>query len=312
MTEPSHDLVVVGDCGVDLYVRVPHPPGHDEKVPGDLIGAYGGGVAANFACAAGRLGARVSLVATVGDDQFGDVAVDSVAAFGVATDAVVRRAGETTSFCVVALDASGEKALTIVRTPTFFPTLEYVSRDRVRDARVVHLAPFDLEVATELARTARAAGALVTVDLEPAMVGDDLARVAPLLREVDLVLPNRLCLARLFPGLPVEAAAARLRTLGPAAVVVTQGEHGAVVQDGDTVEHVAAVPADVVDTTGAGDAFNAALVTAWSDGASLVDAARRAVHAASFSIGAVGARTRLATAAELAGLVDARADRGTS
>jgi sugar/nucleoside kinase (ribokinase family) len=294
VADRRYDVAVVGDCGVDLYARVPWLPGHDEKVPGDYLGTFGGGVAANFACAASRLGAHTTLLASVGDDAFAEVAVGSVAEHGVDVGGVARLAGETTSFCFIALDASGEKALTIVRTPTFFPRFEDVDLDRLRTAQVVHLAPFELDVAERLAQVARQAGAVVTVDLEPGMVRDGgIDAVRPLLRQANLVMPNRLCLELLWPDLDTSDAVAELRRLGPEAVVLTRGEAGALVSDANGDVEVPAVPVEVVDTTGAGDCFNAALVTSWAQGGSLRDAARFAAAAASRSLTAVGARGRL-------------------
>lgn len=294
MSSAEYDLVVVGDCGVDVYASVPRLPQHDEKIPGEFLGMHGGGVAANFACAAGRLGARTALVATVGKDAFGALAVDSVASFGVDVDHVVRL-DEVTAFCFVALDGTGEKALTIVRTPTFFPGAEHVDTSVLERARAVHIAPFDLEVATSIAEVARAAGAAVTVDLEPAMAGPGLDAVEPLLRHSTLLMPNELCMELLFGSGDVRAGAERFLELGPEAVVVTQGRDGALVVDHTGAHRVPAVPVEVRDTTGAGDCFNAALVTSWLQGVPVVEAAAFAAAAASLSIMHVGARDGLPT-----------------
>lgn len=304
-----YDLVVVGDCSVDVYARVARLPGRDEKVPGDFLGLYGGGVAANFACAASRLGARTALVATVGTDQFGSVAVDSVAAFGVNVDAVVRLS-EVTSFSFVALDESGEKALTIVRTPTFFPRFEDIDVSRLQEARAVHIAPFDLEVASRIAEVARAAGAVVTVDLEPAMAGRGLDAVAPLLRQATLVMPNEFCLDQLFGSGSLDEGLSRLLEFGPEAVVVTRGREGAVVRDRDGEHEVPALEVDVRDTTGAGDCFNAALVTSWLGGQSVAEAAKFAAAAAALSITEVGPRGRLPTSDEVSAFANDRASGG--
>lgn len=308
MSSVRYDIVVVGDCGVDIYARVPRLPEHDEKIPGDFLGMHGGGVAANFACAAGRLGARTALVATVGADAFGALAVDSVADFGVDVSPVAR-VDEVTSFCFVALDPTGEKALTIVRTPTFFPSIEHIDLSVLEDTSAVHLAPFDLAVATQVAETARSNGAAVTVDLEPGMVGGGLQAVEPLLRYATLVMPNELCLDLLFGTTSPRVGAEQLLELGPEAVVVTRGRDGAYILDRSGEHEVPAVAVEVRDTTGAGDCFNAALVTSWLAGQSLVDAAGFAAAAASLSILEVGAREGLPTIDQVRDFIHQRSSR---
>ncbi|MDP9442849.1 MAG: carbohydrate kinase family protein [Actinomycetota bacterium] len=310
MTSRRWDLLVIGDCGVDIYVAVPRLPAYDEKVPADLLGMYGGGVAANFACAAQRFGRRVGLLASVGQDPFAALAVRTVEDFGVDVGPIRRMADVPTAFCFVALDGTGEKALTIVRTPTFFPTLDQIDPELVGEASVVHMAPFDIGVAAQVAREASRRGAQVTVDLEPGMLaaGDDALQ--DLLRQTTLAMPNQQFLTARFPDRSPADAARALRSLGPEAVVATLGSEGAVVATGAGETHVAAVPTRVEDTTGAGDCFNAVLVSAWLEGTDLVEAARWGAAAASIAITAQGARSRLPTRAEVLA-VAARARGGT-
>lgn len=303
------DIVAVGDCGVDLYARVPRLAGYDEKVPGDFIGMFGGGVAANFACAAARLGMRTGLVSVVGDDDFGRRAVESVQEFGVDTSGIRVKPGTPTHFCFVCLDARGEKALTIVRTENFAPAWADISTSALSSSRLVHIAPFDLDMATKVASHAASLGIPVSVDLEPGSAGGELDALEPLIANVTVLLPNQQCIDVLFDGDPVEKAARRLLELGPELVVVTRGELGSFVLTAEDHATVPAFPVEVRDTTGAGDCFNAALVSRWLAGRPPTECGLFASAAAALSIQAFGARGGLPSVDQVLQFLEVHADR---
>ena len=298
-----NEIVAVGDCGVDLYAKVPRLAGYDEKVPGDFVGIFGGGVASNFACAAARLGTPTGLISVVGDDEFGRRAVGSVRDLGVDTGGVVTKPEAPTHFCFVCLDERGEKALTIVRTENFSPRWPDLPLAFLDGARLVHIAPFDLEMASRLAAHCASRGIRVSVDLEPGSVGGDLDRVRPLLRNAAILLPNEQCIETLFGNLPVEEAARELLELGAEVVVVTRGEQGSFVLTRHDEARVPAFTVPVKDTTGAGDCFNAAFVSRYLAGQPPVECAEFASAAAALSIGAFGAREGLPSTDEVHGFL---------
>lgn len=303
LRDREFDVVALGDCGVDLFARVDRLPSYDEKVPADFLGAAGGGVAANFACAASTLGLRSALIATVGDDSLGEQAVASVRDCGVATRAVAVLEGVPSDFCFVALDSSGEKALTIVRTPTFFPPSEKIDLEVIAGASFLHVAPFDLAAAEVAAAHAQKADVEVSVDLEPSMVGEGLDSARALLNITNVLFLNELCLDALFEGTPVREGAARLLALGPGLVVLTRGARGASVLTEESWFDVPAYPVAVRDTTGAGDCFNAAFVACLIRGLPLPSAARFAAASGALAVTEVGARGKLPSWDEVEALV---------
>jgi sugar/nucleoside kinase (ribokinase family) len=303
------DVVAVGDCGLDLYAEVPTLPRYDEKVPATYVGTFGGGVAANFACAAARLGLRTALLSVVGEDPFGDAAVASVAEHGVDVTGVRRRGDAHTHFCFVCLDGRGEKALTIVRTAAFFPRWEDLDLSSIDSTRVVHVAPFELDTATRVATHASRRGVAVTLDLEPGSTPATLEPLSDLLATATIAMPNQQCLSKLFPGAPVDAAARELRARGPEIVVVTRGAEGALVATSQGAVAVDAFAVEARDTTGAGDTFNAAFLARWLAGDDPVVAARFAAAAAALSIQAFGARGLLPSVADVVGFQAAHSER---
>jgi ribokinase len=156
-----------------------------------------------------------------------------------------------------------------------------------------------LATCLDAAAEARRAGALVQVNAAPLPKPDDPV-FADLLRGTDVLVVNE-GEARALAGSAGDwyEIAARLRDLGPAAVVITLGADGAVAAGRDGVHTQPPFPVEVVDTTGAGDAFCGALAVALADGLPLADAVRRGCAAGAIATTTPGAQSALPTAAEL-------------
>lgn len=305
------DLLVVGDVDVDIYLRVPRLPDFGEKVRGELLGLRPGGVAANVAVAARRLGLMTGVHGIIGDDEHGRFTRAALVDEGVDLGALHVDPSATTFLCVVHLDDTGEKALTLADTGTLFPPVDGLDVAAVRGASHVHVAPFDIDAAIRALQIAKEAGASTSVDLEPGSIGGGLVQLAPLLANADVCFVNHHAAAELAPGGDVRDAIAAIQAHGPDIVVLTAGADGAVVSsDGEIVE-VAGVAADVVDSTGAGDAFCAAFLAELQAGRSAVVAARTAVVAGALACRGIGAQTAAPTRAELDAAVADHARSGT-
>ena len=286
------DILGVGDADVDLFLEVERLPGRDEKVMAEYLGEYPGGVVANFCCAASRLGSRTALATVVGEDRYGRMAISDLEAHLVDTSLVKIRPNGRTYFCMVHLDSTGEKALTVVKTDCMFPEWSDLDPESFAHARLVHLMASNPSLATQVAREARAQGTLVSLDLEPGGASHGLLALRELLGNVDLVFPNEAGLSALT-GEDLVSGARQILRLGPRAVVVTMGSKGSMILAEDTASHISSFRVPVVDTTGAGDCFNGAFVTGFLRGWDLARCGEFASAAAAFSIGKVGARSAL-------------------
>ena len=267
---------VVGSTNVDLVLAVPVLPR-----PGETLLSHGsrrgaGGKGANQAVALARLGADVRFVSAVGDDEPGTWSLGELAAEGVDLSGVMVLPGIATGLAVVVVDGAGENLIVVAAGANSHvtPPPSYAGLD------VVLLSlEIPLETVITAAEGARAAGVPVVLNAAPA-----LALPGPLLRALDVIVLNEHELD--FLGL----GAAALRADGPDAVVVTRGAAGCLVVDADGTRTVAAIPSDVVDTTGAGDCFAAALACGVGRRWSLDRSVRLAVTAAGMSVRAPGAR----------------------
>ncbi len=262
-------VVVLGDVMVDVVARLSGPvaPGSDSPA---RVAFQGGGQAANTAAWLAVAGARVALVGRVGADAAGRDAVDELGALGVETRLAVD-SERSTGTCVVLVAPDGER--------TMFPdagangglAVADLGPDLFVRGDHLHVAGYALlrdgsrsQPRSRLCERAEAAGMTVSVDPSSAALLSDGFR--QLGKGVDLLVPNELE-ARALTGVSDPSAAARALSESFAEVVVTLGEDGAVWTDGSELVRVAAPAVDVVDTTGAGDAFAAGLLAARVRGA---------------------------------------------
>jgi len=286
------DVLGIGDTDMDVFVKVADLPGRDEKVLGQYLGEYPGGMIANFCCAASRLGANAAMASVVGDDPRGAAAVSGLRTCGVDTTQVRVRAGGTTFFCVILLDGSGEKALTAVKTDCHMPAKTDLDLTALGRTRMVHLMGDDLDFATWAAREAKVRGTLVSLDMEAATTQRGLAALEDLLSHVDVAFINEVGLREALGEDPWEGAKSILAA-GPSVVAVTMGSKGSLVASLEEAVRVPAFRVAVVDTTGAGDCFNGAFAVGYLRGWDLRACGRFASAAASLSVERVGARGAL-------------------
>jgi sugar/nucleoside kinase (ribokinase family) len=298
---PDLDLLVVGDANPDLIVR-----------GGDLVPAFGqreqivdeaalvlGGSGSIMACGAAKLGLRVAMAACVGDDALGRFTLEALADGGVDTGAVQVLAGVPTGLSV-ALAREDDRAILTARGALEALDPAQVPDELLARARHVHIASPFLQPRlrtglTELVERAHASGATVSLDTG----WDPEERWAIAVSQLDVLLPNaeeaiRLANAEgaerasvaasgntLAGGRRPEAVSGRgadarpagtaLAALGPV-VAVKLGAAGAMGFSGDSVVRVAVPTVAAVDSTGAGDSFDAGFLAAWLDGAGLADA----------------------------------------
>ncbi|NID16577.1 ribokinase [Luteibacter yeojuensis] len=294
-------IVVVGSINMDLVTLAPRFPDPGETLTGDRFLTIPGGKGANQAVAAARLGASVAMVGCIGDDAFGRQLHDGLVAEGVDVAHVARVEGVGSGTASITV-AGGENSIVVVpgANGRVTPAQVEAARDVVRgaDALLVQLEiPLDAVEAT--LRIAQEEG--VPVILNPAP-----AQRLPLewLSQVRFLTPNQHELAAAL-GAAGDADFRDLMRRAPCPVVLTRGEDGAWFSEKDEEpRHQAGFKVEAVDSTGAGDTFNAALAVYLSEG--LEVAVRKACAAAAIAVSRLGAQDGMPRAGELADFLAAR------
>lgn len=287
------DVLAIGGIDADLVLTVPRLPSHDEKVLGTSQGWLAGGPAANLACAASRLGLRVNSFSNVGDDERGRIVIEGFEACGVDTSLIQVHKGREIHFTVILIDPTGEKAIVVV--PAFrdeFP-LDVAAEVFPKTSFMV-MMPQDQEQFLALAALAQEHGTQVLIDVETT-VGADRDTLAHILTRTDVASFNKDGFEAATGAPPSVDSARELLAYGPHTVVVTRGAAGSLAVTRDEEAEHAGYAVTAVDTTGAGDTFNAAFIAATLRKVPLAERLRFANAAAALSVTAMGPRGRLPT-----------------
>ncbi|WP_028068129.1 PfkB family carbohydrate kinase [Solirubrobacter soli] len=298
-------MVVVGGVLVDVVVGVDAVP----ATGGDVLARHAAltvGGAFNIVAAAARQGLPVLFGGRYGGEQFGRMVGEALAAEGI-EPLLSPTPGEDTGFCVVLVDAAGERTMVTTMGVEAYLRAEDLERVAVREDDLVHLSGYDLAYphGPLLARWLRESGAAAIFDPGPLVADLPADLVEDALRCSSWVSLNARE-ARLLTGEERPAAAARaIAARSDAGVVVREGPAGALVLargesttvggDGATAGggpvRVGAFATDVVDTTGAGDAHVGAFAAALARGLPPAEACRWANAAAAAVVARWGAAT---------------------
>lgn len=297
-------IVVVGSLNADLVIGLDRFPMPGQTVVGRDFKVYAGGKGANQAYAVAKLGGQVSMVGQVGNDSYADWLRQNLASAGVDVSHVRSDLKVSSGVATIAIDAAAQNQIVVVpgANGTFSPERLERSRDLIASAKVVLLQlEIPLETVATAASIAKEAGALVLLDPAPATVLPDT-----LLRCADYVTPNETELAVLtgtkpptFTPAEARELALRFQQSGANNVLVKLGAQGALLVGGGQEHFWPAISVRAVDTTAAGDAFNAAFAFALVEGKTAIDAGRFATAAAACSVTRPGAQASMPTREEV-------------
>lgn len=320
----SRDVSAVGPLNIDLLITGDAPPTPDELThwegPADIQMTAAGSVGYLVQDLA-RLGLDVGLVSCLPDDQLGAFQLDALRRAGVDVDRV-RLVPDTTGTIVayVLLFGSRKRPLAY-RLGTHDPwplAFGAADLDHLLDARLLHCGGylhFDSVyhgATTDLFRQARARGLITSIDSQfPAkpLARPWLAAMSDILPYVDVLFVDEREARSLAGQEDLAEAAAVLRDAGPGTVVVKQGSEGAAVFTAEGVIHQPAVAvAPLVDSIGAGDAFDAAFILGLLEGWPLERTARFAAVTAGFTVGGVGGSAAMPTRAQVEAWMARRTD----
>lgn len=297
MVQHAPRLLCIGDLGLDHVIAVPSLPGRDEKVSGATVARGPGGMAANVAVAARRLGTGTVLAARIGDDPAGQEALAGVQAEGVDTRHVAILPGAPTFTCIVLLDASGEKALVRAESAAFLPDPAQLDAAVTPDIRHLHLVHPDGTLLGRARALASKTGGTLSLDLEPTDLPDSDVALADTVAAPDLLFCSSTCRHA------IEARLGALTATSDRILVTTRGARGAVVETAAERYAVNGHPVQPRDTLGAGDAFVGGFLHGLLGGASLPRALAIANATGALATQAFGAQPALPRAPELDALL---------
>jgi ribokinase len=310
--EAPRQITIMGIFVADLTFRTDRLPRWGETVLGSGFRVGPGGKGSNQAVCAARLGAKVSFISKIGRDVFGEMARRMFAEEGIDAALVFdSHDSPTGGAAIIVEEKRGENAIVVVPGAAGELTPQEVDSARKQiSASAIFMTQLEQPVglAEQALRIAREAG--VTTILNPAPAAVLPQAMYPL---CDYLTPNE-SEAGILTGRSIstikeaEAAAEVLLARGVKNVVLTLGSEGALIKNAQLVKHVPAVNAgEVVETTGAGDAFNGALATGLAEGMDLVGATEFGCVVAGISVTRYGTAPAMPLRKEVDELMRARA-----
>ena len=295
-------IVVIGSSNTDMVVHSEKLPCPGETVMGGAFFMSQGGKGANQAVGASLLGGDVIFTTKVGDDMFGETSLKCYREAGLRTDFIAVSADKLSGIALIMVDANAENCISVAGGANLelhaVDTEQALGAIEAGDIVLLQLE-IPLPTVAYVVEEASKRGARVVLNPAPAAKLDEA-----LLSKVYMLTPNRIE-PGMLTGIDIqteadeELAADRLHALGIDVVVMTLGSHGALLSTPTGKQRFASRKVTAVDTTCAGDVFNAGLCVGLAEGKSLEDAIRFATVASSISVTRKGAQTSIPTREEV-------------
>ena len=292
------DVIVVGELNADLILRGDVTPafGQAEQLVEAATLALGSS-SAIFACGAARLGLRVAFVGKVGDDEFGRFVLRELDRHGVNIENVAIDPAVSTGLSVI-LSRPDDRAILTHLGSIAALRFEEIDLTRLSRARHLHLGSYFLldalrPAVSRLFDAAKAHGLTISIDTNYDPSGQWTSGLREVLQRVDVFLPNEVELLAITRAASIETALDRVSDIPTVAVKL--GARGALARRGSEIVHTTSIPVEVVDTTGAGDSFDAGFVYGYLADWPLVRTLRLAAICGSLSTCAAGGTGSQAT-----------------
>lgn len=303
--EREFDAVGFGTNSVDYLIQVPEYPGFNSKLElNDYLQAAGGEAATTMA-GLQRLGLETTYAGRFGKDSAGDFGLKSLIEEGVDTKYSEQIEGARTQIAFIIVDEkTGERTVIWKRDEKLRFTEEAVSEEIALAGKVLHFTPHDTRACIKLAKKARAAGTIVSIDIDNIFEG-----IEDLLPLVDIFISSAEFAERFIGINDKRAALDQLKyRFGCKLVGMTLGAEGSLIYcENEFVETEGFdVPNGCKDTTGAGDSFRSGLLYGLLSGATVSESARMANAVAALKCRKLGARTALPNVSELGELLSSR------
>ncbi|KJL02581.1 MULTISPECIES: ribokinase [Priestia] len=285
-------VTVIGSSSMDLVVTSNIRPGAGETVLGESFKTVPGGKGANQAVAAARLGANVSMIGCVGEDHYGKAILENFKSNGVSVENV-KPVTDSDSGTAHIILAEGDNSIVVVKGANDYITPDYVekAKEKIKEADIVliqqEIPEETVEYVAQLCQELK-----VPLLLNPAPARPLKAEV---IEQVSYITPNEHEAELLFEGKEKEEVLKQY----PNKLFITEGKQGVRYFNGEKEVLVPSYQVETIDTTGAGDTFNAALAVALAEGMGFEKGIQFANRAASLSVTKFGAQGGMPTRKEV-------------
>jgi len=307
-------VVTIGDINIDVISHVPRYPQKGGEGLAEQGQIYCGGSAANTAVVLGRFGVDVGIIGRVGEDVLAPLALDALDEAGVDGSCIQRDPQTITGIILVAVTPDGERTMFGCRGANVRTDPALLDEDYIAQARIFHLSGYSLlaspqrEAALRALDVAHEAGLTVTADLGLEAVMRVTDRVKAILPKVDILFPNQAEAEYLAGHRDIEGTIEALLDYGVGVVALKLGKRGCAIGSAEQVFTVPGFAVPTVDTTGAGDSFDAGLILGRLEGWGWRESALLADALGALTASVEGAGTSLAKRGEVRAFLEAHLD----
>lgn len=289
-------IVVVGSSNTDMVIKANRLPVPGETVIGHHFMMNPGGKGANQAVTAARMGGDVSFITKTGNDLFGRQSMELYNSEGIKTDYVFSDQDNPSGVALISVDSHGENCILVAPGANSFLSTKDIDKARniIEEADIL-LVQLEIPMETVEYASEIASQNDTKVILNPAPA-QNLSE--DLLKKISIITPNK-SEAEILTGVHVTdwasayKAAELISDKGVNTVVITLGELGALVKDGDLYHEIKAEKVEAIDTTAAGDTFSGTLCVGLAEGKDIVEAVKMACKASSVTVTRMGAQAAI-------------------
>jgi ribokinase len=294
------NIISIGGANIDLCATVSEFPGIDEEIEVTQLVELPGGSAANYIVAVARLGVNAGFIGKIGDDSYGKQLLDDFIREKVDVSQV-QIEKKHTGMCLIPIDSAGNRIIFSFRGANASLIPADIDASYIAQAALVHITSPPLEVAKSVARIAKQNNVLLSYDPGGKVIRKGIDSIEPILRNTDIFLPSKSELDLLFPELRnLKTVALNLiEKYSIRIIAIKLGAQGCLIITDNEEIRVEGHNVNVVDTTGAGDAFAAAFTSGIQKGWNLSKCAQIANAAGALCVTRIGARTALPTISEI-------------
>ncbi|MFX1518055.1 MAG: carbohydrate kinase family protein, partial [Promethearchaeota archaeon] len=287
------DVIGLGEIVIDLLLKISRFPKPDEKIYVLNSQKQAGGVTANFCVGVARQGLNVAFFGGVGNDEEGKYLRMILQKENVKDKYLFTLKSKVTPINVVMITKDGEKyILQSEHMRLTLPSEELITKEVIRESRHLHLTAINYTTAFKAVRLAKELGLTTSLDLESQVVQEYQNQLPQFLKHIDILLPNKGGAYELTQTSNPKEASKILLNYGPKVVLLTLGSEGVLLSTQNEQRSFPAFQIDkIVDTTGAGDAFNAGFITAFLGGTPLAECVKRGQATSAIKIQGLGAQT---------------------
>lgn len=301
------EIVVIGSINMDMVININQKPLGGETVLADGFFMTPGGKGANQAYAAGNLGASISMIGAVGNDVFGTELINNLQKARVNTNNIIKVNGVSTGIAVITVDSTGENSIMVSPAANNFVTPEYIEEHEniIKQAKAVLIQlEIPIESVEKSISIAKKYGVLTLLDPAPAQKLSN-----EILLNLDYILPNeteieQLTNVKVFDKESAIKASLVLLNKGVKTVISKLGKDGVVICQKDNAKWIPGIEVDVIDTTGAGDAFAGAFVTCLVQGNDLIECTEYANAVGALTVTKQGAQSAVPQTEEVINLLN--------